>query len=158
METLLRYTVAMQFRLRPAKPLTFLAALSLAGCDAASQSLADGGDPLAGGDSAPAGGNSWVKDFDPEEAQRDAEARPGAGSDAAHQAGPIDTTMPRDVPVSNARPAPRPGRAAAASNVYYSGCKAVRAAGRAPLYSHQPGYRPEMDGDGDGIACEPRRR
>lgn len=40
---------------------------------------------------------------------------------------------------------------------FYSGCKEVRAAGRAPLYAGQPGYRIEMDGDRDGIACEPFR-
>ncbi|MFL6741120.1 MAG: excalibur calcium-binding domain-containing protein, partial [Sphingomicrobium sp.] len=33
----------------------------------------------------------------------------------------------------------------------------VRAAGKAPLYSDDPGYRIGMDGDGDGIACEPIR-
>ena len=27
--------------------------------------------------------------------------------------------------------------------------------GKAPLYAGQPGYREDMDGDGDGIACEP---
>jgi hypothetical protein len=42
-------------------------------------------------------------------------------------------------------------------SVYYSGCNEARAAGRAPLYAGQPGYRPEMDGDGDGVACEPYR-
>ena len=31
---------------------------------------------------------------------------------------------------------------------------AARAAGAAPLYAGQPGYRPEMDGDRDGVACE----
>lgn len=40
---------------------------------------------------------------------------------------------------------------------YYSGCNAARAAGVAPIYSDEPGYRIEMDGDGDGIACEPVR-
>jgi hypothetical protein len=45
--------------------------------------------------------------------------------------------------------------AAAPTSVYYPGCNAVRAAGAAPLYRDQPGYRLEMDGDGDGIACEP---
>jgi Excalibur calcium-binding domain len=40
---------------------------------------------------------------------------------------------------------------------YWSGCNAARAAGVAPLYSGEPGYRPEMDGDSDGIACEPYR-
>ncbi len=41
--------------------------------------------------------------------------------------------------------------------VYYSGCDDARAAGVAPLYVDEPGYRPEMDGDSDGIACEPYR-
>ena len=39
--------------------------------------------------------------------------------------------------------------------VYYRNCREARAAGVAPIYRGQPGYRPEMDGDGDGIACEP---
>ncbi|TVV71376.1 excalibur calcium-binding domain-containing protein [Sphingomonas solaris] len=38
---------------------------------------------------------------------------------------------------------------------YYPGCNAVRAAGKAPLYRGQPGYRESMDGDNDGIVCEP---
>lgn len=45
----------------------------------------------------------------------------------------------------------------AAQAVYYPGCNAVRAAGKAPLLAGQPGYRSEMDGDGDGVACEPVR-
>lgn len=43
------------------------------------------------------------------------------------------------------------------AGAYYAGCNAARAAGVAPLYESEPGYRPEMDGDGDGIACEPYR-
>ena len=39
----------------------------------------------------------------------------------------------------------------------YAGCNEVRALGKAPLYAGQPGYREEMDGDLDGIACEPHR-
>jgi hypothetical protein len=46
--------------------------------------------------------------------------------------------------------APPPG-------AYYPGCNAARAAGVAPIYAGEPGYRPQMDGDGDGIACEPYR-
>ena len=45
---------------------------------------------------------------------------------------------------------------ASEQSVYYSGCNAVRAAGKAPLLEGQPGYRAELDGDDDGIACEPR--
>lgn len=44
-----------------------------------------------------------------------------------------------------------------APGAYYSGCNEARAAGVAPLYAGEPGYRPEMDGDSDGIACEPYR-
>ncbi len=39
-------------------------------------------------------------------------------------------------------------------SVYYSGCNEAREAGAAPIYRGSPGYREEMDGDGDGIACE----
>jgi hypothetical protein len=52
----------------------------------------------------------------------------------------------------------RPVRSAPVARVYFSGCNEVRAAGLAPLFRGQPGYRPEMDGDDDGIACEPHRR
>lgn len=38
--------------------------------------------------------------------------------------------------------------------VYYRDCAAARAAGAAPIYAGEPGYREGMDGDDDGIACE----
>lgn len=41
---------------------------------------------------------------------------------------------------------------------YFRNCAEAWAAGAAPIYAGQPGYRPEMDGDRDGIACEPIRR
>ena len=37
---------------------------------------------------------------------------------------------------------------------FYKNCDAARAAGAAPLYAGQPGYRSKLDADGDGIACE----
>lgn len=40
---------------------------------------------------------------------------------------------------------------------YWPGCNAARAAGTAPIYRGEPGYREGMDGDSDGIACEPYR-
>ncbi|GAB3774604.1 hypothetical protein FB382_003791 [Nocardioides ginsengisegetis] len=36
----------------------------------------------------------------------------------------------------------------------YASCDAARAAGAAPLHRGDPGYGPQLDGDGDGIACE----
>jgi hypothetical protein len=58
-------------------------------------------------------------------------------------------------------PAPAAAATTTASSdtsVHYSGCNEVRAAGKAPLHSGDPGYRTDMDGDGDRIACEPIRR
>ena len=37
--------------------------------------------------------------------------------------------------------------------VFYPDCAVVFALGKAPLYSDQPGFRPELDEDHDGIAC-----
>jgi Excalibur calcium-binding domain len=67
------------------------------------------------------------------------------------------TARPRGAVAATARVA-RPARRVAAASVYFSGCNEVRAAGLAPLFRGQPGYRREMDGDDDGIACESRRR
>ena len=44
-----------------------------------------------------------------------------------------------------------------ATDIYYPNCAAARAAGAAPIYVGQPGYRPGLDADNDGIACEPFR-
>ncbi len=40
---------------------------------------------------------------------------------------------------------------------HWRGCNDARAAGTAPIYRGEPGFRAKMDGDGDGIACEPYR-
>jgi endonuclease YncB( thermonuclease family) len=40
------------------------------------------------------------------------------------------------------------------ASVYYANCTAARAAGVAPIYVGEPGYRPRLDRDGDGTACE----
>ncbi|HKU02036.1 MAG TPA: DUF1524 domain-containing protein [Arthrobacter sp.] len=51
-------------------------------------------------------------------------------------------------PVVQAPAAPAPAAA------YYANCTAARAAGAAPLYAGQAGYRPALDRDSDGVACE----
>ena len=58
------------------------------------------------------------------------------------------TTVELVPPVQQPAPEPAP------SAVYYKNCTAARAAGAAPIYSGQPGYRSALDRDGDGIACE----
>jgi hypothetical protein len=44
-----------------------------------------------------------------------------------------------------------------AAEVHFRNCDAAWAAGAAPIYIGEPGYESRMDGDHDGIACEPWR-
>jgi|SRR3954454_16835701 hypothetical protein len=55
-------------------------------------------------------------------------------------------------PTPTADPTPAPVNSA--TGTYYADCDAARAAGVAPLSPDQPGYRPALDRDHDGIACE----
>jgi hypothetical protein len=54
-----------------------------------------------------------------------------------------------DPSTTTSSPAPTTG-----STVYYPNCKAACAAGAAPIRAGEPGYRPGLDRDGDGVACE----
>ncbi|ANU08451.1 thermonuclease family protein [Paraurantiacibacter namhicola] len=75
---------------------------------------------------------------------------------------PADFRADKTTQLAVPAPAPAPvarrdATAQPSRTVYYRNCKEARAAGAAPIYRGQPGYRPEMDGDNDGIACEPYR-
>jgi len=64
--------------------------------------------------------------------------------------GSASGSAPTPAPVAPTTPvAPAPG-----GSVYYANCTAARAAGAAPIYAGQPGYRTALDGDKDGVACE----
>ena len=84
-------------------------------------------------------------------AAQQAAAEQAAAAQAAAQAAAEQAA--RDAAARQAVPAPAPA-APAPSSVYYANCAAAKAAGAAPLYAGQPGYRPAMDGDSDGVACE----
>jgi hypothetical protein len=72
----------------------------------------------------------------------------------AGQAAPAPAE-PQPAPPAAVAPAPAaPPAAPAPGAVYYANCAAARAAGAAPLRAGQPGYREQMDGDRDGVACE----
>ena len=80
---------------------------------------------------------------------------PAAVAPAPAPAAPAPAPVaPAPAPVAPA-PAPvAPAPAPAPAAVYYANCTAARAAGAAPLYAGQAGYRPALDRDSDGIACE----
>ncbi|MGP9722993.1 GmrSD restriction endonuclease domain-containing protein [Corynebacterium sp. AOP40-9SA-29] len=89
-------------------------------------------------------------------AEHDAIARELGNCDSDGSAGlaPVEEA-PEQAPAPAAEQAPAAEPAGeAGGEVYYQNCTAARAAGAAPLYRGQPGYRPQMDGDNDGIACE----
>jgi endonuclease YncB( thermonuclease family) len=65
---------------------------------------------------------------------------------------PQPTPRPAPVPEPETRQAPPPPPAG--GEVYYRNCAEARAAGAAPIYRGQPGYRPGLDRDNDGVACE----
>lgn len=46
-------------------------------------------------------------------------------------------------------------RRLAAPTFTFAGCNAARAAGRENIPIGDPAYHPRLDGDGDGLACEP---
>lgn len=40
------------------------------------------------------------------------------------------------------------------ASVHFANCSQARQAGAAPIRRGEPGYRPKLDRDGDGVACE----
>lgn len=110
--------------------------------------------------------NLWVT-----QAEKDAMTRvltscgatPPPTSTATPAPRPAPTSTPAPVyvapPTREYVPAPDPAYTPPAPAVddgsaYYANCAAARAAGAAPLYQGQPGYRLKLDRDGDGVACE----
>jgi hypothetical protein len=85
-----------------------------------------------------------------------APAAPGHPA-AAASSGAATSAASTTAAAAAAPAAPAATPAAVESKVYYAGCNEVRDLGKAPLYRGQPGYRIGMDGDNDGIACEPHR-
>jgi Excalibur calcium-binding domain len=75
------------------------------------------------------------------------------------QAAAAPDPMPRPAEPAPAAPASASESVAAAAadttpETYYANCDAAVAAGAAPIYAGEPGYRSKLDRDGDGVACE----
>lgn len=62
-------------------------------------------------------------------------------------------SKPKSQPKKEQKQEPRQ-QPAQKANVYFKNCSEARAAGAAPIYRGEPGYRTALDRDGDGIACE----
>ncbi|GAA3404534.1 GmrSD restriction endonuclease domain-containing protein [Pseudarthrobacter polychromogenes] len=64
---------------------------------------------------------------------------------------PAPDAVPAPVAPAPVVPAAAP---AAPAPAYYANCAAARAAGAAPIFAGQAGYRAGLDRDSDGVACE----
>lgn len=78
-------------------------------------------------------------------------ARIGLVAAAAFLVAACAPLAPEATPRPTRTPAPTP---TAKPSALYANCAAVKAAGKAPLRSGEPGYTRDLDGDGDGTACE----
>ena len=96
-----------------------------------------------------------------------ASATPSESPTPTETPSPVPTTeapvqAPSQAPAAEApaqqAPAQPVQQAPAQSSVYYKNCAAAIAAGAAPLHRGEPGYRPGLDSDGDGVACEPKKK
>ena len=76
----------------------------------------------------------------------------GAGTRIFTTMAPATTTAaPTDKKAPKTTTAPQ-----TTSSVYYQNCAQASKAGAAPITIGQPGYRIELDSNGNGIACEPK--
>lgn len=62
----------------------------------------------------------------------------------------------RETPRRDPPPRERAAPARPARDVHFANCTAARAAGRQNIRRGEPGYRPALDQDNDGVACEAR--
>ena len=76
------------------------------------------------------------------------DAEPADAATTADAPPPADATKPAPPPDATTEAAQPP------ADVYYANCAEAKAAGAAPLHRGDPGYRPGLDRDGDGVACE----
>lgn len=87
-----------------------------------------------------------------------AAAEKAAADKAAADAAADAAAAPAKAAAQQAAPQPPAQQAAPQAPVapaaYYANCTAAKAAGAAPIYSGQPGYRAGLDRDNDGIACD----
>lgn len=79
-----------------------------------------------------------------------ATADQAAAAEAARVA--VEQAVQQQAPVQQAPVAPVAEVPDASAD--YPNCAAARAAGAAPMHAGQPGYRPGLDRDKDGIACD----
>ena len=139
--------------------LALVLGVGLAGCDDVSSASSDTPSPAAPVESQQdaAGGDSAGSEEPPaEESSEEPATEPTedssgwsgwlGDSDSGEGSGSGANSESESQKKSESAPEPQ--------KEFYANCKEAKAAGAAPMYKGDPGYRPELDRDGDGTACD----
>ena len=138
--------------------LALVLGVGLAGCDdvssassdaassaAPAKSQQDAGGGSAGSEEAPAEESSEEPAAEPTDDSRGGSGWFG-GSDSGEDSKSGANSESESQKKSESTPEPQ--------KEFYANCDDAKAAGAAPMYKGGPGYRPELDRDKDGIACD----
>ncbi len=138
--------------------LALVLGVGLAGCDDVSSTSSDAASSAAPAESQQdAGGGSVGSEEAPaEESSEEPAAEPTddsrggsgwfGGSDSGEDSKSGANSESESQKKSESKPEPQ--------KEFYANCDDAKAAGAAPMYKGDPGYRPELDRDKDGIACD----
>lgn len=88
------------------------------------------------------------------EASAKASASAAAAAEAAEKAAQEKAAQEAQQAEEAAQEPEEPAQPAQNPQAYYRNCAEAKAAGAAPLYQGDPGYRSALDRDHDGVACE----
>lgn len=87
-------------------------------------------------------------------AAAEASASAAAAAEAAEKAAQEKAAQEAQQAEEAAQEPEEPAQPAQKPQAYYRNCAEAKAAGAAPLYQGDPGYRSALDRDHDGVACE----
>lgn len=88
------------------------------------------------------------------EASASAAAAAEAAEKAAQEKAAQEAQQAGEAAQEQAQEPEEPAQPAQKPQAYYRNCAEAKAAGAAPLYQGDPGYRSALDRDHDGVACE----
>ena len=127
--------------------LTLVLGVGLAGCDDTASTSSDAPSSTAPAESQQDSGSDGSADSEEAPAEEPAAEPTDDSSGWSGWFGDGDSGS-GEGSEEEATPEPEPQKE------FYANCKEAKAAGAAPLYKGDPGYRSDLDRDGDGIACE----
>ena len=127
--------------------LALVLGVGLAGCDDTASTSSDAPSSTAPAESQQDSGSDGSADSEEAPAEEPAAKPTDDSSGGSGWFGGSDSGS-GEGSEEEATPEPEPQKE------FYANCKEAKAAGAAPMYKGDPGYRPELDRDGDGSACD----